>query len=85
LTAEIKKLRARLAPYFHYSFVHEGRLRSSHAEHKEILEAISSFDEEAAMRRHIFNGGNLFAACFSILPAKPRKVLSEECALSGKR
>jgi DNA-binding FadR family transcriptional regulator len=68
LTAEIKKLRARLAPYFHYSFVHEGRLRSSHAEHKEILEAISSFDEEAAMRamrRHIFKGGNLFADMLS--------------------
>jgi DNA-binding GntR family transcriptional regulator len=74
LTAEIKKLRARLAPYFHYSFVHEGRLRSSHAEHKEILEAIQAVDEDAAMRamrRHILNGGNLFADMLSRLTYEP--------------
>jgi DNA-binding GntR family transcriptional regulator len=70
LTAEIKKLRTRLAPYFHYSFVHQSRLRSSHAEHKEILEAMISVDEEGAMRamrRHILNGGNLFADMLSRL------------------
>ena len=64
LTAEIKKLRLRLAPYLRHSFVREGRLRSSHAEHESIMAAIRNCDEKAAelaMRRHILNGGNLFA------------------------
>jgi len=64
LTAEIKRLRLRLAPYLRHSFVRQGRLRSSHAEHKVVMAAIRNCDEKAAalaMRRHILNGGNLFA------------------------
>jgi DNA-binding GntR family transcriptional regulator len=64
LTAEIKKLRLRAAPYLRHSFVRQGRLRSSHAEHEAIMAAIRNCDERAAelaMRQHILNGGNLFA------------------------
>jgi len=64
LTAEIKKLRMRLAPHLRHNFVRLGRLRSSHAEHEAIMAAIRSCDERAAelaMRQHILHGGNLFA------------------------
>lgn len=64
LTAEIKRFRLRLAPYLRHSFVQQGRLRSSHAEHQAIVASIAACDEraaEVAMRRHILNGGNLFA------------------------
>jgi DNA-binding GntR family transcriptional regulator len=68
LADEIKKLRLRLAPYLRHSFVRQGRLRSSHAEHHAILQAIQNCDEraaETAMRQHILNGGNLFADMLS--------------------
>jgi DNA-binding GntR family transcriptional regulator len=64
LTAEIKKLRLRLAPYLMHSFIRLGRLRSSHSEHEAITAAIRTCDEraaEVAMRQHILNGGNLYA------------------------
>ena len=68
LTAEIKKLRVRLTPYLHTSFVERGRLRSSHEEHLSIMSAIVAADPEAArsaMRNHILNGGNLLADIFA--------------------
>jgi DNA-binding GntR family transcriptional regulator len=64
LTAEIAKFRVRLGPYLRHSFVRQGRLRSSHAEHRAILAAVKNCDENAAqlaMRQHILNGGNLYA------------------------
>jgi DNA-binding GntR family transcriptional regulator len=68
LTAEIRRLRVRLAPYLRSSFVARGRLRSSHDEHQSILAAILACNEEAAelaMRMHLLNGGNLFADMFA--------------------
>ena len=68
LTGEIRKLRVRLAPYLHSSFVERGRLRSSHEEHLAVLSAIVAADPEsarAAMRNHILNGGNLLADIFA--------------------
>jgi DNA-binding GntR family transcriptional regulator len=68
LTAEIRKLRVRLAPYLRSSFVARGRLRSSHDEHQSILAALLACDEDAAelaMRMHLLNGGNLFADMFA--------------------
>jgi DNA-binding GntR family transcriptional regulator len=70
LTAEIKRMRLRTTPYLRHSFVRQGRLRSSHAEHQVILAAIQACDErgaELAMREHILNGGNLFADMLSKL------------------
>ncbi len=70
LTAEIKRMRLRAAPYLRHSFVRQGRLRSSHAEHQTILAAIRDCDERAAelaMRQHLLNGGNLFADMLSKL------------------
>jgi DNA-binding GntR family transcriptional regulator len=64
LTAEIRKLRARLAPYLRSKFVARGRLRSSHEEHQAIVSAIQACDGDAAeraMRNHLLNGGNLLA------------------------
>ncbi len=64
LTDEIKALRLRLAPYFRQSFIRQGRMLSSHAEHQAVVAAICNYDEsaaKAAMRQHILNGGNLFA------------------------
>jgi DNA-binding GntR family transcriptional regulator len=64
LTTEIKRFRLRLTPYLRHSFIRQGRLRSSHAEHQAIVAAIKAGDERAAelaMRQHILNGGNLFA------------------------
>ena len=68
LTAEIRKLRVRLAPYLRSSFVTRSRLPSSHEEHQAIVSAILACDEQAAqraMRNHILNGGNLFADMFA--------------------
>lgn len=68
LTAEIRKLRVRLAPHLHNNFVERGRLRSSHEEHQAICSAIVGADLEAArsaMRNHILNGGNLLADIFA--------------------
>jgi DNA-binding GntR family transcriptional regulator len=64
LTAEIRRLRVRLAPYLRSNFVARGRLRSSHEEHQAIVSAILACDEDAAeraMRNHLLNGGNLLA------------------------
>jgi DNA-binding GntR family transcriptional regulator len=68
LTAEIRKLRVRLAPYLRSNFVTRSRLRSSHEEHQALVSAISACDEHAAeraMRNHLLNGGNLFADMFA--------------------
>jgi DNA-binding GntR family transcriptional regulator len=68
LTAEIRKLRVRLAPYLRSNFVTQSRLRSSHQEHQALVSAISACDEQAAeraMRNHLLNGGNLFADMFA--------------------
>jgi DNA-binding GntR family transcriptional regulator len=73
LTAEITKLRLRLGPYNRHSFVRQGRLRSSHAEHRAILAAVRDCDEQAAqlaMRQHILNGGNLYADMLAKLAAE---------------
>ena len=64
LTAELRKLRLRLAPYLRSNFVANARLRSSHEEHQVIVSAIHACDEDAAeraMRNHLLNGGNLLA------------------------
>jgi DNA-binding GntR family transcriptional regulator len=68
LTGEIRKLRARLAPFLRSNFVARARLRSSHEEHQAIVSAIVACDEQAAeraMRNHLLNGGNLFADMFA--------------------
>jgi DNA-binding GntR family transcriptional regulator len=68
LTAEIRKLRVRLAPYLRSNFVTRARLRSSHEEHQAIVSAMLACDEQAAkhaMRNHLLNGGNLFADMFA--------------------
>ena len=68
LTAEIRKLRVRLAPYLRSNFVTRSRLPSSHQEHLAIVAAIVACDEQAAeraMRNHLLNGGNLFADMFA--------------------
>jgi DNA-binding GntR family transcriptional regulator len=68
LTAEIRKLRARLAPFLRSNFVTRARLRSSHEEHQTIVSAIAACDEQAAedaMRNHLLNGGNLLADMFA--------------------
>jgi DNA-binding GntR family transcriptional regulator len=70
LTSEIKALRQRLAPYLRQSFIRQGRIRSSYAEHGVIVAAIENFDEAGAaqaIRQHILNGGNLYADMLSKL------------------
>jgi DNA-binding GntR family transcriptional regulator len=70
LTSEIKALRQRLAPYLRQSFIRQGRIRSSYAEHGAIVAAIGNFDEAGAaqaIRQHILNGGNLYADMLSKL------------------
>lgn len=64
LTAQIKALRMRLAPYLRHSFVRQERMKSSYAEHGAIVQALLAHDDAAAvqaMRGHLLNGGNLFA------------------------
>jgi len=64
LTSQIMGLRLRLTPYLRHSMVRTERMRSSHAEHGEIVKAVCGHDPAAAadaMRSHILNGGNLYA------------------------
>jgi DNA-binding GntR family transcriptional regulator len=68
LTSDIKALRQRLAPYLRQSFIRQGRIRSSYAEHGAIVTSIRNFDEAGAaqaIRQHILNGGNLYADMLS--------------------
>lgn len=68
LTAEIRKLRGRLAPYLRSSFVTRARLHHAHEEQKAVVTAILEGDEQAAeraMRDHLLHGGNLFADMFA--------------------